>query len=267
MGMWKIDRDSGLSKALAVAEKGDTIEGLALKMGLDPREYKKWLSVALTKSLRSTVPSSSSVKMKGCEMYWVPNTMLLAWNGHLGYVGRAVSWVYAQELWFKAQGFKVDKLNRPDAATMRSSLAARWNDKTLHGFFFQGHGTKKMLQPIFYSNLKKQWEKLGKAFWIDNSTGLVGSARVIPVGSRFPFYATNDTGISGFKDPTLPQLAYVYQTNILWDSDAIAVKQYGLSVLKLWSCFSADGEWQRLRSIYAKSTSLTHGLYYPIINL
>ena len=58
----------------------------------------------------------------------------------------------------------------------------------------------------------------------------------------------------------------IYSDSAMEDTAVIGIMRYQLSVVKIWACYSADGQWQDLASQNAHSVDLKHGIYIPIIN-
>jgi hypothetical protein len=147
-GLWKIERKGG-PLAEAIMEEGDTIQGLADKIGMDPDEWEKWLTVKENGSFHLSVIGHFTVNTGlysgGCsDKFFVPNTILSLWLGELGDIGKlSVDWG-GDNNWLRSKGYNVVEHGAtgfPPAALYKffhdsSSSAA----KELYGFFYTGHG-------------------------------------------------------------------------------------------------------------------------------
>jgi len=147
-GLWTIIRDSQ-PKAAAVAEKNDTIKKLATAIGLDPVEYKQWLTIlAYDVSFMGTMarpghmPGSPDEVLCEGEAYEVPNSILAYWGAFGGGLGRF--WV----MWgtdlkgLRARGFFVDEREGWTEPFWQflPYLRRETEARNLHGILFWGHG-------------------------------------------------------------------------------------------------------------------------------
>lgn len=147
LGLWKIRGSSKSSKAIACAEKGDTWEGLANMTQLSPYDVEKWVT-----------GYTSSVKP--FTNYQVPNLIIQAWYGDVGWIGRRYSgWD------FVSQGdHQIDSLfysSSPyDATSNELGLYAmhfsKW--KILYGVYVYGHGNSEGVK----------WGKWGESNIVNN---------------------------------------------------------------------------------------------------
>ena len=148
---WKITRNGAAQADAENDADTDTVQDLANIIGLDSKDFTKWLKPEKGKSLPQTVTE----QIKKCK-FKIPNTVYAIWAGDVGGTGRW--WVdfnynvnYLNKL-----GFNTIKANyknstyirgRPanpqdpnnnsglENVLMRSSEAAN-----LHGLYFWGHG-------------------------------------------------------------------------------------------------------------------------------
>jgi hypothetical protein len=137
-GLWKIDRNGG-TKAPALADPGDTIDSLADLIGLSASEYQRWL----TPSSGTTMPSSSTQRLGGCEKFEIPNTVVAYWAGWGGGFGRwYVAWNSSVK-YLRARGFYVDNQHhrKGDSLRLEKIFISRSIGKDLHGVYFWGHGS------------------------------------------------------------------------------------------------------------------------------
>jgi hypothetical protein len=147
LGLWKIKREGG-KFAGAEAEKDDTIEKLAKEIGLEPTEFKEWLTLTggQIKTAGGAVKSLSSLTAKDVccpgEKVEIPNTVLAYWAGELGGFGKW--WV----MWgtdvgaLKKRGFNVPEHQGWTANALETEIQTATKAKELHGIFFWGHGYK-----------------------------------------------------------------------------------------------------------------------------
>ena len=132
---WKIERN-GQGTALAIRDNlnEDTIESLALLIGLDASEAEAWLTT-----------TESPCKFE------IPNTIFMAWFGELGSVGRCFAKWHENEIGLKALGFHVvifnnDSFDKDDFQQanldFHRTMKALAKQKTIHGMYLMGHGSK-----------------------------------------------------------------------------------------------------------------------------
>jgi RHS repeat-associated protein len=148
-GLWKIDRNGmcwpgGL--APAESECGDTIDGLALRIGLESSEWSAWLG---TPDMISTLDSSKDIPprqltagtyLSGGQQFWIPNTIYAHWAGTGGDIGKLyVRWTMAM-LTFWDLGFRVEEDQGGQAAGFNNTIANLSQRRELHGIYFWGHG-------------------------------------------------------------------------------------------------------------------------------
>ena len=143
LGLWKITRD-GKSLADAEAEKDDTMETLAKRVGLGADEWQKWATVGVTiKTTTGRKNISDLIKTdKICpgEKLQVPNTVLAYWGGELGGFGKGwVMWGTDVDT-LKKRGFNVSEQEGLAAAKFERYIQDTTKSKELHGVFFWGHG-------------------------------------------------------------------------------------------------------------------------------
>ena len=69
--LWIIKRE-GKSRAIAIAEKGDTVEELARQLHLDTKDCRQWL-----KPINDALPSDAKQILKSCSKFTIPNTVYI----------------------------------------------------------------------------------------------------------------------------------------------------------------------------------------------
>jgi len=178
-------------------------------------------------------PLSGGLKdeYKKGETVLVPNTIYAAFNGHYGIAGRFVSHYNARVASYRIQGYKVYNDNgRPSSMAMKGMLASYWNGKSLYGFYYMGHGGTRVVI-----------DKAGKPYASHTIAGSV----------RWWFKP------SQLHDPGDPGLS---------DSEVIAIKAYGIAIVKIWACFSAEGQWRQVGSPNALDIDLKKGVYIPVVS-
>jgi len=149
LGLWQIQR-KGDDRALAIADKGDTVDSLARMTHMDDADFKSWLQPVGG----SKMPASAREAVPSCK-YSVPNVIFIEFGSYGGDVqnpfGRA-SWAFCNwfgwpiPLWrehltavgndYRDQGFKVI-LNNPSSATISMFDLQCPN---IYGFAYAGHG-------------------------------------------------------------------------------------------------------------------------------
>jgi hypothetical protein len=157
-GQWKVTRDKK-PYALAVSEKGDTIDGLAKIAGLEAKEFTRWLrradkELAKTKAIEEGVYRSDEQLGVG-TMFAIPNTVMVfrgpaSLEGERKYVteGQIMDGVEAAWKKWRNEGFHT---SRPIPDAMRvspighskneivSTLRSETGLGKLHGFVGIGH--------------------------------------------------------------------------------------------------------------------------------
>lgn len=139
-GLWKIERKSQ-RRALAISETGDTVNGLAHEIYLEPDEYDLWLHPA-----PSALPATKETRLCGGCKYTIPNTVSVVW----GQLRGTDAWWYPMSVWYKfwvelraerngfrRLGFLVIEDNAPPAWAVEDRL----RDPDLIAFFYAGHAT------------------------------------------------------------------------------------------------------------------------------
>jgi hypothetical protein len=158
-GMWVVHRNSMFNYAAATTKGGETLRDLANYVGLDPEEYKEWLSYwadmqGPPPDLDEVLTSSTGT---ACPQFEVPNVVLVVWMGDWWDL-QATS-INEQALHLEAEGFKTKKVVSTNASLdfCRGSVFCEKRDrrttqeflndvssasghKSLHGLFIDGHG-------------------------------------------------------------------------------------------------------------------------------
>jgi hypothetical protein len=197
---WTVNRNGG-TRASAISSHGDTIFNLAKDIGLDPYDFKDWLTVtSSTVKLMNgaSIPTSQlkvDDKLYGSQQFQIPNTILMAWFGEGGDLGK--NWMLWKEnqselkqlgfyvVIFDNDSFPKDEryteqnmpgLGLPDNAktSFLKQINQLSNTKTLHGMYMMGHGstdsigsaTPKVacIGPVWdvsYGSVKKSGETIG----------------------------------------------------------------------------------------------------------
>jgi len=163
LGLWKTYRGYDESKAIAVAEEGDTAQTLAKKIGLDGSEYDKWLSVPDRDEagwveryywmpeahLATALPKKASAAVREGCVYQIPNTMYMFWAGDWGSRGKYLVGWKKEQAYLRRLGFKIEvvELDTPAGAAVIGSSNALYTQlgklskqKTLHGLYYWAHG-------------------------------------------------------------------------------------------------------------------------------
>jgi hypothetical protein len=172
---WKVDRQGG-ARAPATPEAGDTVADLASLIGLNPAEYRSWL----TPASGTVIPSSANQRLSACDKFEIPNTVVAYWAGDLGGVGRWwVRW-NSSVRYLGQRGFSVDE-DRHQAGNnmaLHTLLVSKDGAKELHGLYFWGHGNTQFLASrggdalIEYATLNLRYKMgLGLVFACDSNSG------------------------------------------------------------------------------------------------
>jgi RHS repeat-associated protein len=134
-GLWRIGRH-GLPRATAFAEKGDTIRGLARKIGLNASEYRKWLKpeVVVTK------PYDLDTPLSDCDLFTIPNTAYIDVSDYTW--GWMRYWLLyyrfsLQHRW-RDEGYYVDYSYY---SVTKDLVLAHLNDPNIYTFAYLGHGS------------------------------------------------------------------------------------------------------------------------------
>ncbi len=246
LGLWVGPNRTGEPWASVCAENGDTWENLAMSVGLSPSEYRNWVKEG---------PNLSSTPEKG-KVYHIPNTIYAAYNGHGWWAGRMLEGYTRRVNHYKTMGYYVrDDYDRPLASSMYFVLREAWNDKSLQGFYYMGHGFKR-IEVIQYRR-QVQRSLFGPPSFVDaersqpHGTGIIGGSR----GFWLPM---------PYWDPVRPD-ARKDKTALLHDKMVVGIKKYGLAHLRIDACFSGNGDWYKLISTNPKERVLRLGMYIPII--
>jgi hypothetical protein len=141
-----VRRDNG-AQAIVEAECRDTIDNLALQIGLSEREWHNWLArdgddiVRLaTGEYRALHDLASNEPLDEAQEFLVPNTILSSWLGDGGSFGKWwVSWDSEMQF-LQDRGFRVAASADGTAEDAAKELAALSNRKHLHGWYLYGHG-------------------------------------------------------------------------------------------------------------------------------
>jgi len=158
LGLWKIQR-AGAAKAEVTSENGDTIYALGLQIGLDPNQFREWLTIAdASRPIRVVQPpfeiwptdeELESLELCPGQTFQIPNTVYAYWAGfELRLAGRTlrvgkpwVSW-NPNVAYLRSLGFNVVAMDHvPGAAyALQNRLQKDASNKVLHGLYFWGHG-------------------------------------------------------------------------------------------------------------------------------
>lgn len=154
LGLWEVYRNGG-SRAKAVSEDGDTIKGLARRVGFRPGDYGRWITWSGERLIRNR--GSISVKSITQTDKWcpdqeieVPNTMLAAWINDGGVLGKWYTSRYADLGGLRRLGFNVVEHDNDDyesdqgaksKADFLTALGSLTDSKELHGLFVSSHGS------------------------------------------------------------------------------------------------------------------------------
>ena len=160
-GLWTITRD-GKMRAFAKADKGDTIESLAAKIGLQVNQWRYWAEPydQKAKELLKKFDDIETV-LCGGELFIIPNTIIALWAGWEG-AGPALAKFYVR--WNKdisdlqELGFHVVEHSNLTAREAKSLLEEATNVKMMHGLLFWGHGSETGLLTKENVNGKDGWE-------------------------------------------------------------------------------------------------------------
>jgi hypothetical protein len=164
---WTVTRNNGAT-APAISGHGDTIFNLANDIGLDPREFKNWLTITSStiRLMNGTSISSSQLKIDdklyGGQQFQIPNTISMAWFGEGGDLGKKyMQWENnisnLRKLGFAVSIFDNDSFSINERFTEQNMPGYGFPDnakvsflkqvnqlssmKTLHGMYMMGHGS------------------------------------------------------------------------------------------------------------------------------
>ena len=181
-GLWRIKRQ-GSAKAVAIADPLDTVEGLAEIIGLDPAQYRRWLSAGKALKDGTRVSPAGTVwgirtqkqQIKGYPNFRIPNTIVAYWGGQASLDEKATfgkNWVgwdkNIAEL--KKRGFKVDEMTKFRTVLTAGLFNQMSGARDLHGLYYWGHGD--------YTGWHK-WKELksggGGLRWVEQKVWVEGS--------------------------------------------------------------------------------------------
>ena len=137
LGLWDINRYYQ-EKAGARAKPGNTIMGLANRIGLRTGEYRDWL----TADSGTAMPASWAQPLNGCEHFKIPNTVVAYWGGVGADYGKDwVQW-YRSVIYLGMLGFHVDVRDHVigDDLGLAKIFHEKSSAKELHGLYFWGEG-------------------------------------------------------------------------------------------------------------------------------
>jgi hypothetical protein len=159
--LWRIIRN-GDSRAVAVSERGDTIESLAQLVGLDPEKWKNWLIVWWWNNTGKPEFACQCQDLLKAELrpdqnFEIPNTIVAYWAGELSAFGKWwVEWD-ADLRYLRDRGFLVEVVNakghRPEGISTKEfedMLKKLSRLGSLHCVFMWDHG----FEGGFYVNLR-----------------------------------------------------------------------------------------------------------------
>ena len=157
---------------------------------------------------------------------------------------------------YKEKGYYVrDDYDRPLASSMYFALREAWNDKSLQGFYYMGHGFTRTVELPYRRQVQRSL--FGPPSFVDaersqpDGTGIIGGSR----GFWLPMPYWDPVRSDARKD----------RTALLHDKMVGGIKKYGLAHLRIDACFSGNGDWYKLISTNPKERVLRLGVYFPII--
>lgn len=162
-GLWNIKRTKANPRASAIAEKGDTIQSLADKIGLSAKDASKWLTILAKSGMVSS--NGSEVRLADLDVkapldcpqdFEIPNVMVLLWMGAWEGVGKAIVRWDRDIQYLEDRGFQVSLFELPAKATqdhadgykklVLEKLKKFSSEKSLHGLESWSHGAQAGLQ-------------------------------------------------------------------------------------------------------------------------
>jgi hypothetical protein len=177
---WTIVRDKTMPKATAITKVGATIADLAASIGLGatPEEFRAWLTVTgdimieviedgTTKEKQvSLADIEANQVLKAGQTFHVPNTVIMAWLGDLGNVGKKwMAWSQnktdLERLGFRVVVFDNDTYPKTNAGAegaklqFKNLLKNSSDLKQLHGLYMMGHGDDYII--CSDGTYSKQW--------------------------------------------------------------------------------------------------------------
>jgi hypothetical protein len=168
--LWKTKRN-GDPWAIAVSEKGDTIESLAQLVGLDPEKWKNWVTVwnnTGEPEFACQCQDLLKAKLRPGQIFRIPNTIVAYWAGELSSFGKWwVAWKadirYLEDRGFlvlvvNAKGHGPEGISAKEFEDMLKKLS-RW--RVLHGVFMWGHGFEGEFY-VKFADERISYEKLAK---------------------------------------------------------------------------------------------------------
>ncbi len=142
-GNWKVYRVSSESQAIAVSEKGDTVNTLAQKINLDPNNARLWMK-PVWPEMQGGIPQDIDAEIPCTQLFRVPNTITVG-VAKVNILGRAgmgnVPEFIRDNL--VAKGFKVKFYDWVRRGPWQQSDIDK-SFMTAYGFAIFGHGTKEV---------------------------------------------------------------------------------------------------------------------------
>jgi RHS repeat-associated protein len=138
LGLWLIHRNPDNDRAVVYAEKGDTVDGLAQKIGLDDSDFQVWLKPEGNGKL----PATATEVVPSCQ-YTIPNTYYIEfgeyihwWDWAFGPISLWRNTLQDMKTMLVKDGYKVVLTSPSDA----SVASAHLNSLNIIGFAYCGHG-------------------------------------------------------------------------------------------------------------------------------
>ena len=142
LGLWEVSR-FGEPRALAFPANGDTIRSLAVKIGLNSREWKKWLKPEMVSPGQTL---DLDAPLTACNMFSVPNKAYIDVADYTP--GMIRFWLlryrWATESRWIDQGYDVEYSYY---SVSKDLILAHLNDPDLYAYLYMGHGAAGSLLP------------------------------------------------------------------------------------------------------------------------
>ncbi|MGN0930840.1 MAG: cadherin repeat domain-containing protein, partial [Thermoguttaceae bacterium] len=156
---WFVNRMHVNNRASATTNDGSSLIDLAKDIGLNPSQYRDWLTyngVTKVELFSGAVVSVDNIPISAplatlTAPFSVPNTILAAWFGELNNIGKsAVGWNSDLDS-LKLLGFHVVEFDNDGYASSTSDVAKSAflgniqdlaDSKSLHGLYMWGHGNE-----------------------------------------------------------------------------------------------------------------------------
>jgi len=202
---WYVVRDGGSMASANVIASSDTISNLADRIGLEPEEFKEWLTLEgklrTEKGDKTLSELSMSDKICPNQGVCIPNTALVYWAGEYGGLGKQFIGYNDDRATLRSRGFMVEEVRGLTASGLIDHIQNSMANKYLHGLYYWGHGflpeKRKdgrylwsygaITDHYAHKQLMEEWDRYQKKYkkWV--ADGMIGSGPIQPAESPMTY--------------------------------------------------------------------------------